>query len=170
MYCPQCGTPSEEQFKFCQDCGTSLETSRGSAGRTASARMDLHFQILGWLFIGSAVLTGMLSGGIFLAGWFLRASSLPFPPAEFGPEALALFSAIVSVIAVAMAVTAAVSVIAGIGLLQYQTWGRVMALIAASLIITKIPIGTAIGVYAFWVLLSVEGREHFKHRVPQLST
>ena len=69
-----------------------------------------------------------------------------------------------------MAVTAAVSVVGGIGLLQYQTWGRMMALIAASLIIAKIPIGTAIGVYAFWVLLSVEGREHFKHRTLQPST
>ena len=86
MYCPQCGTRSEEHFKFCQNCGAALETSRRPVGWTG-ARMDLHFQILGWLFIGSAVLTGIMSGGIFLAGRFLRGSSLVFPPAEFGPEA-----------------------------------------------------------------------------------
>ena len=39
-----------------------------------------------------------------------------------------------------------------------------VALIAASLMLTKFPLGTAIGAYGFWVLLSTEGRAHFSER------
>jgi hypothetical protein len=81
-----------------------------------------------------------------------------------------MIAAIVSIIGVFTAVVAGLSAAAGIGILQYRTWGRVLALIAASVYLTKIPIGTAIGIYAFWVLLSVDGREHFRTHSVQPST
>jgi len=133
----------------------------------ASDRMDLHFQILGWLFIGSAVLTGTLSVAVFIFGRFLPEIPLPVLPTALGPDVEGLITLVITILGVLMALTAAVSVAAGIGILQYQTWGRVMGLTAASLIITKIPIGTAVGIYAFWVLLSKDGRQHFRARAPQ---
>jgi hypothetical protein len=51
---------------------------------------------------------------------------------------------------------------AGIGLLQYRNWGRILATIMAVFLIFKFPVGTAIAVYTFWVLFSEEGRQHFK--------
>ena len=53
---------------------------------------------------------------------------------------------------------------AGIGLLQYRNWGRILAAIMAVFLVLKIPVGTAIAIYTFWVLFSEEGRNHYKTR------
>ncbi len=163
MYCPQCGTAREEHFRFCSSCGATLETPPVAFVRKVSSpeSMDRHVKILAWLFIGSAVLTGMLSTMVLIAGRFLDALSLS---SEFGLDAGALVTSIVSIIGMSMVIVSALTAAAGVGLLYYQTWGRVMAIVAASLMLLKFPIGTAIGVYAFWVLLSADGREHFRTR------
>ena len=51
---------------------------------------------------------------------------------------------------------------AGVGLLQYQSWGRAVALVVATILLFKVPLGTALGIYAYWVLLSERGRQHFQ--------
>jgi len=47
-------------------------------------------------------------------------------------------------------------IIAGIGLLKRRNWARILALILAIPDLMIIPIGTAIGIYAIWVLLNDE--------------
>ena len=63
----------------------------------------------------------------------------------------------------AMALAAGVAA-AGVGLLQYRTWARVLAVIMAVFMLFHFPIGTAIAAYAFWVLFSQEGQEYYKAR------
>jgi hypothetical protein len=46
--------------------------------------------------------------------------------------------------------------IAGIGLLQFKPWARILAIIVSALDLIHIPLGTALGIYGFWVLLSRE--------------
>jgi hypothetical protein len=46
------------------------------------------------------------------------------------------------------------SILAGIGLFKYQQWARILALVLAVLHILSFPLGTALGIYAFWVLLN----------------
>ena len=53
---------------------------------------------------------------------------------------------------------------AGVGLLHYRSWGRVLAIVMSVFLLFKFPIGTAIGIYAFWVLLSEPGRKHYQAR------
>jgi cytochrome c biogenesis protein CcdA len=48
------------------------------------------------------------------------------------------------------------SLVAGIGLLKHKAWARVLAIIVAILAVTSFPIGTAAGLYAFWVLTHKE--------------
>jgi hypothetical protein len=126
--------------------------------------MATHVQILGWLMIGSSVLTAMLSVLAFLGASFLGSAAMVRFQGEFGPEAPTLFALLVSVLGVLTAIVAALSAAAGIGILQYRPWGRTLGLVVAAVMLTKIPIGTGIGIYAFWVLLSAEGREHYRHR------
>ena len=39
---------------------------------------------------------------------------------------------------------------------------RVLAIVMSVLFLFKFPFGTAIAIYAFWVLFSEEGREHYQ--------
>jgi len=45
-------------------------------------------------------------------------------------------------------------IVAGIGLLQFQEWARILAIVISALNLINIPFGTALGVYGLWVLLS----------------
>ena len=95
---------------------------------------------------------------------------VPFPAdiePMLGMDLGPVVSIIVLITAVTMLVLAGLSVAAGVGILYYQSWGRVMALIVASLLLFKFPLGTAVGIYAFWVLLSEEGKKHYQAHVPQ---
>ncbi len=56
---------------------------------------------------------------------------------------------------------------AGVGLLQYRDWARTLAIIMAVFLLFHFPIGTAIAIYAFWVLFSREGQYYFRSRSAQ---
>jgi hypothetical protein len=53
-------------------------------------------------------------------------------------------------------------IIAGIGLLSYRPWARILTLILSGFLLIHIPFGTALGFYGFWVLLSAEGTALFQ--------
>ena len=44
--------------------------------------------------------------------------------------------------------------IAGIGLLKYKEWARILTIVLSIINLINIPIGTIIGGYSLWVLLS----------------
>ena len=48
--------------------------------------------------------------------------------------------------------------IAGIGLLQFRSWARILTIVLSVLDLIHVPLGTALGIYGLWVLLS-EGSE-----------
>jgi len=43
--------------------------------------------------------------------------------------------------------------IAGIALLKYRNWGRILTVIVSILGLVDFPVGTALGIYGLWVLL-----------------
>ena len=47
-------------------------------------------------------------------------------------------------------------IIAGIGLVQRRPWARVLALVVGAIGLLDIPVGTALGIYTFWVLMRDE--------------
>jgi hypothetical protein len=65
---------------------------------------------------------------------------------------LSVFTAVLSVPAI----------IAGAGLLSYKPWARTLTLIISAVNLINIPVGTALGFYGFWVLLSREGSMLFE--------
>jgi len=158
MYCYQCGTEIGEHDKFCSGCGRSLQVPQP---QKSVKDMATHVTILGWLFIGNSVLCAFLGITLFMVRPFLSGLSIRVPPdVPFDPIQLAL--ALSGIIGMAMLVIAGLTAAAGVGLLQYQTWARTLALIMAAVIMLKVPLGTALGIYAFWVLLSERGREHYQ--------
>jgi hypothetical protein len=56
--------------------------------------------------------------------------------------------------------------IAGIGLLKYRPWARILAIVVAVINLIHIPFGTAIGIYALWVLFNKETEQLFAAAPP----
>jgi hypothetical protein len=55
-------------------------------------------------------------------------------------------------------------VIGGFWLLRRREWARILTLIVAALGLIDIPLGTALGVYTFWVLIQDEAVDEFRKR------
>jgi len=53
--------------------------------------------------------------------------------------------------------------IAGIGLLKFRPWARVLGIVISALDLIHVPLGTALGVYGLWVLLSNETEALFRN-------
>ena len=163
MYCYQCGAELSEDAKFCSGCGRTVDAAQPVVAGKNPRDMATHVQILAWLFIGSAVLYGILGLALLIAPAILQ--NLPItPPPDVPFDVIQFVSSIAGLIGTAILLVAAGSAAAGIGLMQYQSWGRILALIMSAVMLIKIPFGTALGIYAFWVLLSQRGREYYDRK------
>ena len=54
------------------------------------------------------------------------------------------------------------SLVAGIGLLKHRNWARLLTIVISAIDLVNVPIGTAIGVYGLWVLLSGDTEPLFR--------
>jgi hypothetical protein len=117
-------------------------------------RMNEHVQVLGWLYI---ILNGvgLLVGGLVLT--FVPGMGGITHGGTFGT--LSLISLLIGNLMLIMAVLFFPGMVAGIGLLLgSRGWARILGLIVGGLSLINFPIGTALGVYAIWVLLQPETR------------
>jgi hypothetical protein len=56
--------------------------------------------------------------------------------------------------------------IAGIGLLKYRAWGRILTVVVSVLGLIDFPVGTGLGIYGLWVLMHRDTLPLFE-QVPQ---
>ena len=68
---------------------------------------------------------------------------------------------LLTVIGVAVLVKAAAGFLAGWGLLQRQSWARIVAVVLAFISLFNIPLGTALGIYTLWVLLPSDSEAEY---------
>jgi hypothetical protein len=120
-----------------------------------------HVKILGILHIvfGSlCVLGGLIClavmGGI--AG-IVRASD----QSQDAAMAVPILAAIGAFVCILCLVVGLPGLIGGIGLLQYRPWARITVIVISALDLIHIPLGTALGIYGFWVLLNPETEAMF---------
>jgi len=115
---------------------------------------ELHISVLGWLYILGNTIYLVIGGmGLFLLAGIGVATN--------DPEAFQILSIVGGVGAVFFTVLAVPGLIAGVGLLKRQSWARILALVLAILGLINFPIGTAVGIYALWVLLQTDVSDHF---------
>jgi hypothetical protein len=55
-------------------------------------------------------------------------------------------------------------VLAGVGLLKFQPWARILTIVLCALNLLNVPFGTALGIYGLWVLLNSETERLFAAR------
>jgi hypothetical protein len=155
MNCKKCQNEMNPQERYCSKCGADSFAERSSAAaHTLAPNWDAHVKVLGWIFIISSLfmaipaLSLLMFPGMMMRGWVPR----PFPFAGL----------VFTGIAVSFISIPTVNIIAGIGLLKYREWARILTLVLSAFMLIGFPFGTAIGIYAFWVLLSSEGSASYK--------
>ncbi|MGH9609912.1 MAG: hypothetical protein ACRD34_09580 [Bryobacteraceae bacterium] len=124
--------------------------------------MQKHVKILAILNIVLGSL-GMIAGVIILliagalAGWIGQWAN----PAD-AVAAVSILTGIGTAIAIFLFVLSLPSIIGGWGLLQFRPWARILMIVISALDLLHVPIGTAIGIYGLWVLLSEPGQRLFE--------
>lgn len=116
--------------------------------------MSTHIKILGWLHI-------ILGGMSLLAAFGIFASS--FLGGLFSGHLIGAIGGMIggAVLALISLLSGITGLAAGVGLLQRQSWARTLAILLSIFSLIRWPIGTIIGVYGLWVLLSSEGAAQF---------
>jgi hypothetical protein len=94
----------------------------------------------------------LLAGGAAAIGWTRAGEAL----------AAGFMAAVFAVFAAALLVAGGVNVWAGTALERRQAFGRTMTLALAVPNLFVLPFGTALGIYAFWVLLHNDSRRMFE--------
>jgi hypothetical protein len=75
--------------------------------------------------------------------------------------AVPILAAIGAFVCILCLVVGLPGLIGGIGLLQYRPWARITIIVISALDLIHIPIGTALGIYGFWVLLNPQTEAMF---------
>jgi hypothetical protein len=68
-------------------------------------------------------------------------------------EAMIILPIIGAIIGGLITITSAAGLIGGVGLYKRKAWARILLFIVSAFDLLNIPIGTAVAIYTFWVLL-----------------
>jgi hypothetical protein len=126
--------------------------------------MDTHVKVLAVLHIVLGAFGVLIGLGVFLFfGGLAGIVQLDDDPdAWLAIPVLTWIGGLVLFIMLALSVPA---IIAGIGLMSFQPWARILAIVLSVIDLMNIPFGTALGIYGLWVLMSVDGAKLFEqHR------
>ena len=112
--------------------------------------MDRHVQLIGILWIVYGIM-----GLLFAFVVFLVLFGVSFIPdmGNIAPGILRLIAWISSLFFLALALP---QIIAGMGLMKRKEWGRILTLIVSFFHLISFPLGTALGIYSFVILLQPE--------------
>ena len=124
--------------------------------------MQQHVKILAVLHIvfgGLGVLAALIVMAVFggLAG--LAHLSDSSSDGVIAGGVLGLIGAVVTIIVLVISLP---ELIAGVGLLTFQPWARILTIVLSVIELPGFPFHTALGIYGLWVLLSNEGSALFR--------
>lgn len=153
MFCNQCGARLAEGVAYCTQCGRAAVSAPPAAAvvpavasAPAAGRVAHHRNLLAvfWIVLGAL----SLIGGVVLV------IISRFRPWEnpWSPPAPDFIAPLLGAIGMALLVFSVLRVLAGVGLLRYQNWARLLAIVLAVVSLVDVPIGTLLGIYTLWVL------------------
>jgi hypothetical protein len=124
--------------------------------------MKQHISILGILYIVFGCL-GIL-GAFFFLVVFGGIAGIVGLVAQGEPDAsvaVPILGGIGVVVSAAIALFSLPGLIVGIGLTKFRRWARIGGVVLSALNLLNFPIGTALGAYGLWVLMSKESEPIF---------
>jgi len=132
----------EDSQSYCPSCGTAvgaaplMPTQRGIAG---------HVRLLGILWL--AISAFRLIPGLVLLSLFHHRMGF------FPPDMPLFVHGLLRMIGGLFIVSGVLGIAAGWGLLERQSWARILAILLGCFSLMDMPFGTALGIYTLWVLL-----------------
>ena len=159
MFCDRCGASVEPGQAFCSKCGKQIVGSI-SVMQSYPSRVQQHVHLLGILWLAMSAFNAV--GGIFL----LMLGNVLFPHLREMKDVpsdvpVGFLTALFTTLGILVIAKAALGFFAGWGLMQRETWARVLVLVLAFISLFNIPFGTAIGVYTLWVLLPGQSQQEY---------
>ena len=159
MYCSGCGFALAQGQAVCPQCGRPV---MGVAPPPVPPVPAFQFELAGYaskmralatvwyIYGGLALLTGII-GMTFMNAWFHGHGMWIHGPWGRSPF---LFGPIIRFGWAFVVGRSVLALLAGYGLMERASWGRMVAIVAAFLSILKFPFGTAIGI---WTLIMLMG-------------
>jgi len=118
--------------------------------------LGVLYVVLGAMGLMAAVIVLVIFGG--LAG-IVGVAAQSDPDAQI---AIPILGALAVGLFCLIGLLSAPGVIAGVGLIKFKPWARILAIILSVLNLLNIPFGTVIGIYGLWVLLTPETEPLFQ--------
>lgn len=123
--------------------------------------MQTHVKVLGVIYLAFGAL--MLLAALFLAVTLGGVAGIVGATAE--PEDAAIAIPVLGFAGTALAgflgIFSLPSLITGYGLMNFKPWARIVGIVLSAISLINIPIGTIVGAYGLWVLLSKETEQLF---------
>ena len=131
--------------------------------------MTTHVKVLGALFIlfgalyvlmafGSSMIMGMVAALVGSQGG---------DDAAVGASVLGLAGAALFFVLLCIGIP---GIIAGIGLLKFKRWARILGIVLSAIRLIEFPFGTILGIYGLWVLFNKETEALFENPPAPVST
>jgi hypothetical protein len=153
LFCDSCGTHLAAGQKFCPNCGKPIA---GVFATDTQDGLSRHVKLLGILWL--AISGIRLIPGVAMLG-MLR-SNFDFLP----PEVPSFVPFVISFIGLALLGGGLLGLATGWGLLTWQPWARMAAIVLGCIGLLEVPFGTALGIYTLWALLPDAARRHYQAR------
>ena len=152
MFCDLCGTKLEENQNFCPNCG---KPARNVPLTLVQSRIAGHVRLLAILWIVMSAFR-LLSGVFMLFIFNMRTQGM------FPPGVPFFVHGILTGVGLALVASAVLGFITAWGLLEHQSWARMLAIIFGCVMLMDVPFGTALGIYTLWVLLPAQSEEEYR--------
>jgi hypothetical protein len=157
MFCDQCGTQLQAGQSSCSRCGKPIV----GLSQLRRNRVQEHIRLLGILWMAYSALH-VVGGAVLIVvahTIFGGAFHIPNGPP---PEVTLWARPLIAFFGWLILAKAAAGFIAGWGLLQRESWARMVALVVGFVALLNVPLGTALGIYTLWVLLPAQSDEEYK--------
>lgn len=122
--------------------------------------MEGHVRILGWFQIAVGILS-LLGGAAMVVAMVVLASAASAARSE-ATQPFLLAQGLLGALAVLFVVCGLVGLAGGVGLMRHRAWARTVVIVLSFLYLLNIPLGTLLGVYGLWVLMSSEGERYYR--------
>jgi hypothetical protein len=119
-----------------------------------STQIKTHIQVIAWIYIALGLLgivIALLAGAFVIGGGLISGDN----------TAIQVTTLVAFIITGLVFLFMLPGIIAGVGLLKYKAWARILAIILGLLNLPGFPIGTLVGVYTIWALLDTEAQALF---------